>query len=243
VISGHTAREYRQRAKIDTLMPNLQKGIPMIQTALSRTPRRFVLLGTMTVVLSASLIGCGSTAPATTVPVASAAPTPSPVASLPVASAPAASAPAASTGASAPATGADPAAGLTIDSPYTLTTLPGGLQQTLESQMAGGLGAFGGAVQVGFRQVGGSSGSILMVIAFPAGSLSAAAYQAAVAVMASNLGATFSTSTVDGVDVANGKAKTGGVAMFHIADHLLVVISPLETESLPIATALITANQ
>jgi hypothetical protein len=244
VISGQTAREYRQRAKIDTLMRNLQKGIPMIQTALSRTPRRFVLLGTMAGVLSASLIGCGSTAPATTVPVASAAaPTPSPLASLPVASAPAASAPAASTGASAPATGADPAAGLTIDSPYTLTTLPGGLQQTIESQMAGGLGAFGGAVQVGFRQVGGSSGSILMVIAFPAGSLSAAAYQATVAVMASNLGATFSTSTVDGVDVASGKAKTGGVAMFHIADHLLVVISPLETESLPIATALITANQ
>ena len=138
---------------------------------------------------------------------------------------------------------ADPAAGLKIDAPYTLTTLPGGLQQTLETQMASGLGTLGGSVQVGFRQVGGSSGSILMVIAFPAGSLSAAAYQAAVAVMGSNLGATFSTSTVDGVDVANGKAKTGGVAMFHIADHLLVVISPLDSESLPIATAIIHANQ
>ena len=116
-------------------------------------------------------------------------------------------------------------------------------KQTLETQMASGLGTLGGSVQVGFRQVGGSSGSILMVIAFPAGSLSAAAYQAAVAVMGSNLGATFSTSTVDGVDVANGKAKTGGVAMFHIADHLLVVISPLDSESLPIATAIIHANQ
>jgi hypothetical protein len=214
----------------------------MTRTTSLPTLGRLARFGTMAVVVSASLIGCGSSAPATTVPVAStAAATASPVASTP-----AASAPAASTGSGAPASApaaADPAAGLKIGAPSTLTTLPGGLQQTLESQMAGGLGAFGGAVQVGFRQVGGSSGSILMVIAFPAGSLSAAAYQAAVAVMASNLGATFSTSTVDGVDVANGKAKTGGVAMFHIADHLLVVISPLETESLPIATALITANQ
>jgi hypothetical protein len=221
----------------------------MIQTALSRT-RRIVLLGTMTVVLSASLIGCGSSAPATTVPVASiaAAATPSsvastPAASTPVASAPAASEPAASAGGSAPAAGADPALGLTIESPYTLTALPDALEQTLETQMAAGLGSFGSAVHVGFRQVGGSSGSILMVISFPAGSLSATAYQAAVSVMGSSLGATFSTSTVDGVDVANGKAKTGGVAMFHIDDHLLVVISPLDSESLPIATALIKANQ
>jgi hypothetical protein len=214
----------------------------MTRTTSLPTLGRLARFGTMAVVVSASLIGCGSSAPATTVPVAStAAATASPVASTP-----AASAPAASTGSGAPASApaaADPAAGLKIGAPYTLTSLPGGLQETIESQMAGGLGAFGGAVQVGFRQVGGSSGSILMVIAFPAGSLTAAAYQAAVAVMASNLGATFSTSTVDGVDVASGKAKAGGVAMFHIADHLLVVISPLETESLPIATALITANQ
>jgi hypothetical protein len=222
----------------------------MIHTALSRTPRRFVLLGVMTGVMSASLIGCGSSAPATTVPVAStaAAATPSslasaPVASTPAASAPAASSPAASTAASAPATGADPAAGLTIESPYTLAALPGALEQTLQSQMAASLGSLGSAVQVGFRQVGGSSGSILMVISFPAGSLSATAYQSAVTVMGSSLGANFSTSMVGGVDVANGKAKTGGVAMFHLGDHLLVVISPLDSESLPIATALIKANQ
>jgi len=57
------------------------------------------------------------------------------------------------------------------------------------------------------------------------------------------MGATFSTSTVDGVDVANGKAQTGGVAVFHIADHMLVVIAQTASDSLPIATALIKANQ
>jgi hypothetical protein len=213
----------------------------MTHLVLLPAPRRFAVLGTLALVMAASLAGCGSAAPASA-PLAAA--TPSPAASTAEASVPAAT-PAQSSAASAPATGADPAAGLTIDSPYSLSALPPALQQTLESQMAAGLGAFGDTVKVGFRQIAGgnAAGSILMVIAFPAGSLSAAAYQAALAGMGSSMGATFATSTVDGVDVANGKASTGGVAVFHIGDHMLVVISPSATESLPIATALIKANQ
>lgn len=204
---------------------------------------RIAELGTLSVAVALLLIGCGSAAPATTVPLASTTTAmPSEVVSSAPSSAPAESSAASTAPASAPAA-ADPAVGLKIAAPYTLTTLPGGLQQALESQMAGGLGSFGSSVQAGFRQVGGSSGSILMVIAFPAGSLSAAAYQAAVAVMGSSMGATFTTTSVGGVDVASGKATSGGVAMFHIADHLLVVISPVDSESLPIATALINANQ
>jgi predicted small lipoprotein YifL len=205
------------------------------------SPRRLVALGATALVLAASMTGCGSSAPASAPPAASiAAATPSPAASAPAASAPAAS----TAPASAPATGADPAAGLTIDSPYTLTALPAALQQTLETQFASGVGAFGDAVKVGFRQIGGgnATGSILMVIAFPSGSLNATAYQAALAGMGSSMGAAFTTSTVEGVDVASGTASTGGVGVFHIGDHMLVVISPTASESLPIATALIKAN-
>jgi predicted small lipoprotein YifL len=216
----------------------------MILAAPLSSPRRLVALAATVLVLVASLTGCGSSAPASVPPAASiAAATPAPVASTPAASAPAEpSAP--TSGASAPAAGADPAAGLTIDAPYTLTALPGALQQTLETQFASGVGAFGSAVQVGFRQIGGgnAAGSILMVIAFPAGSLSATAYQAALAGMGSSMGAAFTTSTVEGVDVASGTASTGGVGVFHIGDHMLVVISPSAAEALPIATALIKAN-
>jgi hypothetical protein len=60
--------------------------------------------------------------------------------------------------------------------------------------------------------------------------------------MGSSMGATLTTSTVEGVDVASGTASTGGVGVFHIGDHMLVVISPTASESLPIATALIKAN-
>jgi hypothetical protein len=212
----------------------------MTHLALLSTPRRFAVLGTMALVMTASLVGCGSAAPASA-PAAAATPSP---AATPAASV-AAESTAPSSAASAPATGADPAAGLAIDSPYSLSALPPALQQTLESQMAAGLGAFGDTVKVGFRQIAGgnAAGSILMVIAFPSGSLSATAYQAALAGMGSSMGATFDTSTVGGVDVANGKASTGGVAVFHIGDHMLVVISPAAAESLPIATALIKANQ
>jgi hypothetical protein len=227
--------------------PALEEGIPMIHATPMPSLRRFLALGATTAVLAASLVACGSSAPATA-PAASTVPvTPSPAASTAAASVPTATpaaTPAPTTAASGP-TAADAAAGLKIDSPYTLTALPGALQQTLESQMAAGLGAFGSSVNVGFRQIdgGNAAGSILMVIAFPSGSLSATAYQAALAGMGSSMGATFETSTVDGVDVANGKAATGGLAVFHIGDHMLVVISPAAAESLPIATALIKANQ
>ena len=216
----------------------------MVLAAPLSSPRRLVALGATALVLAASLTGCGSSAPASAPPAASiAAATPSPAASTPAASAPAEST-APVTGSSGPATGADPAAGLTIDSPYTLTALPGPLQQTLETQFASGVGAFGDSVKVGFRQIGGgnATGSILMVIAFPSGSLNATAYQAALAGMGSSMGAAFTTSTVEGVDVASGTASTGGVGVFHIGDHMLVVISPSAAEALPIATALIKAN-
>lgn len=217
----------------------------MTHKALLPSPRRFLALGATTVLMAVSLIGCGSSTPAasTAAGASTAAATPSAAASTATASTQAAT-PTPTTAASAPAA-ADPAAGLGIDAPYTLTPLPAALQQALESQMAASLGAFGGAIKFGFRQIGGGSatGSILMVLAFPSGSLSAAAYQGAVAGMGSSMGATFDTSTVDGVEVSNGKTSTGGIAVFHIGDHMLVVISPAAAASLPVATALIKANQ
>jgi len=209
---------------------------------------RRALTALASVAIAVAIAGCGSSAATSPSPIAAAsqaAPASAPAASAPPAES--ASAPPASAPASSPASspGPDPAAGLKIDAPYTLTALPPALQQTIETQMAAGLGASGGMVQMGFRQIGGGSaaGSMLMVIAFPSGSLSASAYQAALSGVGASMGATFETSTVDGVDVANGKAATGGLAVFQIGDHMLMVISPAAAESLPIATALIKANQ
>jgi hypothetical protein len=148
----------------------------------------------------------------------------------------------------APASGGtaagDPAEGLTIGAPYTLTALPAAMQQTMEQQMAASLSAFGSAIKVGFRQVAGGSGfSILMVMGFPTGTLNDAAYQAALGGMGSSMTTTFTKSTIEGVEVSSGKASTGGITVFHIGDHMIMVISSTESETVPIATALIKANQ
>lgn len=201
--------------------------------------------------LVASIAACGSSAPASVALPSVAVPSvalPSialPSVALPSIALPSIALPSTNPAASGGTAGVDAAAGLTIGAPYTLTAVPSALQSILETQMASGLGAFGDAIKFGFRQIGGTTvaGPILMVLAFPSGTLSAAGYQAALAGMTSSMGATFSTTTVDGVDVSTGKAATGGIAVFHIDDHMLVIIGPSDAEVLPIATALIKDNQ
>ena len=200
------------------------------------------VLGLVTIIAAA----CGSSAPSTPTPSTApsvAAPSVAPSVAAPSAapSTPAASAPAASGGTAA----GDPATGLTIAAPYALTALPTALQQTMETQMAGTLNAFGGSIKVGFRQVSGGTGfTMLMVMAFPSGSLNDAAYAGALGGMGASMGgAAFTKSTVGGVEVSSSKVSTGGISVFHIGDHMLMVISDSQATTLPVATALINANQ
>ena len=216
--------------------------------AANRPPRRARLahagLAGLVLVIAAA---CGSSAPASIA--VSAAPSVAPTAvpsialpsiELPSFVLPSFALPSLPTGSAAP--GVDAAEGLTIDPPYTLTALPGALQEQMSSQMTASLGGFGDSFKFGFRQVAGGTGaSILLVMEFPKGTLGLG-YQAALTGLGSSLGATFKPSTVDGVEVSSGKATTGGVAAFHVDDHLLLVVSQTDTEALAVATALIGAN-
>ena len=77
----------------------------------------------------------------------------------------------------------------------------------------------------------------------PETNLNDAAYQGALGGMGASLGGgTFTTTTVDGVAVSTTKASTGGIAVFHAGDHMIMVISDNEANTLPLATALIHAN-
>jgi hypothetical protein len=203
-------------------------------------PLRRALMAATTGAMAIALAACGSTASpaASTSPSEAAAPSPSPVTSPSLAPS---SAPSTSSAASK---GPDAAAGLTIDAPYTFVDLPPAMQQAFESQMASSLGAFGSSISFGFRQVEGGSGlDYLMVLAFPSGTVNASTFQGMVGGLSASMGATLQTTTVDGVDVASGPSSTGGVAIFHIGDHALIVISEKPADSLPIAKALISANQ
>ena len=218
----------------------------MTQAATRSTGRRIAGLATVTAI-AAVLAACGSSAPASTAPSAApsvAAPSVAPSIALPSIALPSIVIPSTNPAASGGTAGVDPAKGLAIGAPYSLTALPPALQTVFEQQMAAGLGGFGNSIQVGFRQVTGGTGmSILMVMAFPTGFLNPAAYEAALSGMGTSMGATFTKTTVDGVDVSTGTQASGGVAVFHIGDHMLVVISPTPAETLPISTALIKANK
>lgn len=218
----------------------------MFLTASSPASRRVAVIAVTTLVAALTLAACGSSVPASSpapsTPAVTAPPSVAPTLAPTVAPtvAPSIAPSVAVTG--APLTG-DPAAGLKIEAPYGMIALPSSLQTTFEQQMATGLGALGSSIKVGFRQVTGGTGfSILMVIAFPTGSLTAANYQAALAGMAPSMGATLTTTTVGGVEISKGAMSSGAVAIFRIGDNMLMVIGQTEADTVPVATSLIKAN-
>ena len=204
-----------------------------------RPPRR-ALMAFASIVIAVALAGCGSSAgtspSASPSQIAAASSSTAPSPSVATSSAPSASA--------AASRGPDPAAGLKVDAPYTFVDLPPAMQQAFETQMATSLGAFGSNITYGFRQVQGGAGlTYLLVLAFPTGTVNASTFQGMVGGLSGSMGATLTTTTVDGVDVASGPSSTGGVAIFHIGDHALIVISEKPTDALPVAKALISANK
>ena len=212
-----------------------------------RSPRRLVTAGAAGLTFALVVAACGgsaspaaSTAASTPSPSVAASPSPSPSPS-PTPSPSLSPTPASSVSASG---GIDAAAGLKIGAPYTLTEVPSAAKTQLETQMASSLAIFGNNLQVGFRLVtGGTSiANILVVMAFPQGTLTDAAYQGAVGGMTSSLKAKLSESTEGGVKVSSGTYEGGTVALFHVGDHLFFVVSAQAQDALPIAKALISAN-
>jgi len=207
---------------------------------------RRALLALATIAVAVALAGCGGTASpaanASTAPSQAAPITPAPTASPSPAASPSAAASAPASAATSP--GPDPAAGLKVDAPYTFVALPPAMQQAFESQMASSLGAFGSSITFGFRQVDGGTGqAFLMVLAFPTGTVSAPTFEGMLGGLSGSMGATLQKTTVDGVEVSSGPSTSGGVGIFHIGDHVLIVIAEKPADALPIAKALISANQ
>ena len=138
----------------------------------------------------------------------------------------------------------DPAKDLKIDPPFTLVALDPALEQVMKTQMATGLGAFGQNVSFGFKQVNGGTGqNFVLALGFPAGTMTPANFQAMLGGVAASMKADLKVTTVEGVEVSSGKTASGALAIFNAGgDHLIMVISQAEADSLPVAKALITAN-
>ena len=206
--------------------------VPVLTPGPRRGVRAFGLL--IAAALATTLAACGGTA-------SPAAPTPSPT--VPATPSPIVAPTPAPILAASPAATADPAAGLKIAAPYAIADVAPALKTAFETQMASGLGSFGSLISFGFREVTGGGGqAFLLVMAFPAGMLTDAAYQGALGGLSASMKASLTPSTVDGVQVSSGNATAGGIAVFHSDDHLIMVIAEKPADALPMATALIQAN-
>ena len=118
------------------------------------------------------------------------------------------------------------------------------MQTLFEQQMTTSLGALGSNITFGFRQINGGKGQdFLMVLNFPAGAVTAATFTGMVGGLGGSMGATLTKTTVDGIEVHSGPSSSGGVALFHVGDQVLIVISQDKADPLPIAKALISSNQ
>jgi hypothetical protein len=192
-----------------------------------------VLLGLLLVACSpAASVAPSSTASVTAAPSPSLAPTASPSPS-----------PSPSPSASA-AAAADPAVGLKIGAPYALSPLDPMLEASFRQQFTASAGAFGSLIGIGGRNVSekGVLVGYILVIGFPPGVMSDAAYNAMVSGLASSTQVTLKTTTISGVTVSSGSSAAAGLSVFRDGDNVVVTLTPTAAGLTAITTALVTAN-
>jgi hypothetical protein len=213
-------------------------SLPMVRGRLAAA-----LLGTVLVVSA-----CGGST-ATDAP--SQAPTPAPATSAPVATptptaspAPTASPTPAPTEAPSASAAVDPAAGLAIASPYKLAPLDPATEAAVQGSIEQSMGAFSGVFHVGMREItkSGVLAAYVMVMLFPAGTLTDTTYKAALGGITGASGTSFKASQVAGTSVSVGTLSTVNAGIFKSGDALMMVLALAKAEVLPIAKALITAN-
>ncbi|MEA2630257.1 MAG: hypothetical protein QOE66_476 [Chloroflexota bacterium] len=113
---------------------------------------------------------------------------------------------------SASAAAVDPALGLKIAAPYELVALDPALEASFRQQFATSAGAFASLIGIGGREVT-SSGLLagyVFVIAFPAGVLTDASYQAMLGGIATGSQLTFTATTISGVSFSSGRPPRPG---------------------------------
>jgi hypothetical protein len=193
------------------------------------------------VALGLLLAACGNGSAGSTSP--SPSPTPAVTASAQPTAAPSGSA-SSPTASAAGSPAADPAVGLKIAAPYTLTTLDPNVEASVRQGFMASAGAFGGLIAFGGRAVetGGKSAGYVFVIGFPAGIMSEVTFQSVLAGLASSANLTFTTTTVAGKSLSTGSNAQVGYGVFQAGDAIDMVVTPPGAPAEPIARALIAAN-
>jgi hypothetical protein len=213
-------------------------------------PRSRLAAALLGVVLAAAACG-GSTptpAPATPSPTAAPTPTPTPVATPTPTPAPTPTptpTPAPTpTPSPSPSPSIDPANGLAIGAPYTLTALDPATAAAVQHAIESGMGSFASLFHIGIRQVSkaGSTDGIVMVMLFPAGTLNDSTYKAALGGITGGAGTKFKTTSVAGTAVSTGTLSALFIGVYRAGDAMMIVMAPKQADVVPITKALISAN-
>jgi hypothetical protein len=134
--------------------------------------------------------------------------------------------------------------GIAIGQPYTLAELPASTGDAIQAGIEKDLGAYGKAVHVAMKTVQqkGTAAGYLMVVQFPAGTLSDDIYSQVVNNLSMGAESDFSPKLVSGVTVAFGSMSGGSVAVFRKGDLAFITLAPKTTDLTPIVDALIKVN-
>ena len=131
-----------------------------------------------------------------------------------------------------------------IAQPYNLADLPAATADAIQTGIEKNLGAYGKAVHVAMKSVEqqGTSAAYLMVVAFPAGTLSDNIYQQVINDLSLGAEASFTSKLVGGVPVSFGPMSGGSVALFRRGDLVFIVLSPQTSDLTPVVGALVQVN-
>ncbi len=213
------------------------------------TPRQRLAAALLGFALVAGACGgsAATAAPVTPVPTiapapATASPTPAPTATPTIAPTPTAAA--TPTPAAIASAAVDPAAGLAIAAPYALVDLDPATAAAIQGSIESGLGAYSGLFHVGTREAtkSGKLAAYIMVMQFPAGTLTDSTYPAVLGGIAASSKVPFKPTDVAGTSVSTGTLSTVNVGVFRSGDHIVLVLALAKDDVLPISKALITAN-
>jgi hypothetical protein len=198
-------------------------------------PWAAALLGVAMIVSACG--GASATPSPTPSPTPTAAPTPTP--------SPTPSPTAAPTASPSASAAVDPAAGLAIADPYTIKELDAAAAETIQGAMEKGMGAFASVIQVGTREIqkAGTTVGYVLVIAFPAGTLTDETYKGFLAGIATTSTSTWKVVKVDNYSISTGTMSGISVGMFRAGDAVMLIMAPSAAEVVPIAKALIAANK
>jgi len=190
-----------------------------------------VLVGALIVIFVSA---CGTGSAATASPAPTAAPTAAPTEAPSVAASVA-------PGASAKV---DPAVGLNIAAPYTLSPLAAALETQMETAMAAAMGSLSSIVQIGARtaEKDGVTQSYVIVMRLPGVPITGAGFLDSVAGGAAGQTGTIAKTTIGGKDVRVITAGANVSMVLILGDRVLFVGGATQDIETGVVTALVSAN-